>query len=131
MQDIHAALRSTRGAAVAVARLDLAKREVVYAGLGNIAGAVVTSTVARHMVSHNGTAGHQAQRIAEFSYPWSEDAALIMCSDGLTTHWSVQPYPGLLRHSAPVVAAVLYRDYLRGRDDATVLVAKRPLTALE
>jgi anti-sigma regulatory factor (Ser/Thr protein kinase) len=124
LQDIHAALRSTRGAAVAVARVDPARGEVVYAGLGNISGAVVSSGAVRHMVSHNGTAGHQAQRIAEFSYPWTQDSTLVMCSDGLTTHWSLQAYPGLLRQSSHVISAVLYRDYLRGRDDAAVVVAR-------
>jgi anti-sigma regulatory factor (Ser/Thr protein kinase) len=129
LQDVHAALRSTRGAAVAIARIDLANAEVAYAGLGNISGAIVTAGVVRHMVSYNGTAGHQAQKIAEFTYPWSPGAALIMCSDGLTTQWSVQPYPGLLRHSPEIIAAVLYRDFLRGRDDATVVVARPDETA--
>jgi anti-sigma regulatory factor (Ser/Thr protein kinase) len=124
LQDVHAALRSTRGAAVAVARIDSARAEVSYAGLGNILGAIVTAGVVRHMVSYNGIAGHQAQKIAEFTYPWSPAAALIMCSDGLTTQWSVQPYPGLLRHGPEVIAGVLYRDFVRGRDDATVVVAK-------
>jgi anti-sigma regulatory factor (Ser/Thr protein kinase) len=127
--DVHAALRSTRGAAVAIARVDVKNAEVLYAGLGNISGAIVSAGVVRHMVSYNGTAGHQAHKIAEFAYPWSPDGALIMCSDGLNTQWSVQPYPGLLRHSPEVIAAVLYRDFLRGRDDATVVVARRHETA--
>jgi hypothetical protein len=47
-----------------------------------------------------------------------------MHSDGLTSHWSLDAYPGLrLRHPA-LVAAVLYRDYQRGRDDVTVVVGK-------
>jgi anti-sigma regulatory factor (Ser/Thr protein kinase) len=129
LQDVHAALRSTRGAAVAIARINITNAELSYAGLGNIAGAIVTSGVVRHLVSYNGTAGHQAQKIAEFRYPWSPGATLIMCSDGLTTQWSVQPYPGLLRHSPEVIAAVLYRDFLRGRDDATVVVARPEETA--
>ncbi|HET8548283.1 MAG TPA: SpoIIE family protein phosphatase [Bryobacteraceae bacterium] len=129
LQDVHAALRSTRGAAVAIARVDLRRAEVVYAGLGNISGAIVTAGVVRHLVSYNGTAGHEARKIAEFTYPWSPDGALIVCSDGLTTQWSVRPYPGLLRRSPELIAGVLYRDYLRGRDDATVVVAKQAETA--
>ena len=124
LHDIHAALRSTRGAAVAITRIDLARSLVVFAGLGNIAAAIVTPSVVRHMVSHNGTAGHQAQKIADFTYPWAQGSILVMCSDGLSTHWSLQQYPGLLRHSSQSIAAVLYRDYRRGRDDAAVVVAR-------
>ena len=38
------------------------------------------------------------------------------------TRWNLADYPGLaLRHPA-VIAAVLLRDFDRGRDDATVVV---------
>ena len=40
VQKVHRALRGTRGAAVAVASLDRAKRCVRYAGIGNIAGSL-------------------------------------------------------------------------------------------
>jgi hypothetical protein len=47
-----------------------------------------------------------------------------MHSDGLSSHWSLDPYPGLrLRHPA-LIAAVLYRDFSRHRDDVTVLVGR-------
>ena len=47
-----------------------------------------------------------------------------MHSDGMTTRWKLGSYPGLDRHTPATVAGVLYRDTLRGRDDATVLVAR-------
>ena len=117
---IHDALRGSRGAAVAVARLDRSRAVVTYAGVGNIAGAIVTDGTARHLVSNNGTAGHDARRINEFAYPWSDDAVLVMHSDGLGSRWQLDQYPGLIRHHPAVVAAVLYRDWSRGRDDVTV-----------
>jgi len=48
---------------------------------------------------------------------------LIQHTDGLGTHWDVDRYPGLLGRSPSLIAAVLYRDFNRGRDDVTVLVA--------
>ena len=58
---LHAALRATRGAAVAVARHRLRARKLVrFAGVGNIAGVARTaSEPVRHLVSHNGIAGHE------------------------------------------------------------------------
>jgi anti-sigma regulatory factor (Ser/Thr protein kinase) len=120
----HGALRSTRGAALAVADIDLAG-EVRYAGVGNIAGMTYAPGGARHMVSHSGIVGHEARKIQEFVYPWSQDSLLVMHSDGLATHWNLDQYPGLAGRHPSLIAGVLYRDFTRGRDDAIVVVAKR------
>jgi hypothetical protein len=115
-------LRSTRGAAVSIAALDGGRLH--YTGVGNISGAVATPGGTQRMVSMNGTLGHQSHRMQQFSYPWSAESTLVMCSDGLSTQWRLDPYPGLLTRHPSVVAGVLYRDFARGRDDMTVLVAR-------
>ncbi|HEY9430963.1 MAG TPA: ATP-binding SpoIIE family protein phosphatase [Blastocatellia bacterium] len=120
----HGALRSTRGAALAVADLDLTQ-EVRYAGVGNIAGVTLAPGVARHMVSYAGIVGHEVRKIQEFVYPWTQDSLLVMHSDGLATHWNLDQYPGLAVRHPSLIAGVLYRDFARGRDDVTVVVAKK------
>jgi anti-sigma regulatory factor (Ser/Thr protein kinase) len=123
MQNFHRVLSGSRGAAAACARLNVAGMTVDYAGVGNISGSVVTRDRSRGMVSHNGTLGVQLLRTQQFDYEWPLGSRVVMHSDGLSARWSVPAYPGLhLRHSA-VVAAVLYRDFVRRRDDATVVVA--------
>ena len=124
LADIHLALRSTRGAAVAVAALDPIKREIRYAGVGNIAGAVLTGDETRSMVSHNGTVGHEVRKIQEFTYAWPPGALVIMHSDGLQTQWRLDRYPGLSSRAPAVIAGLLYRDFSRGRDDVTVAAVK-------
>jgi anti-sigma regulatory factor (Ser/Thr protein kinase) len=125
LERIHGALRPTRGAAVAVAELDRAAKVVRYAGVGNIAAAVVpASGPVRRLVSYAGTAGHQAHKIQEFTYPWDSNSLLVMHSDGLISHWSFDAYPGLTLRHPSVIAGVLYRDYVRGKDDVTVVVAQ-------
>jgi anti-sigma regulatory factor (Ser/Thr protein kinase) len=121
---IHDALRGSRGAAVSVARIDGARGVMTYAGLGNVAGVVASGDEVRHVVSGNGTAGHDAGRINEFSYPWPTDALLIMHSDGLGSRWQLERYPGLRERHPALIAGVLYRDWSRGRDDVTVLAAR-------
>jgi anti-sigma regulatory factor (Ser/Thr protein kinase) len=123
MQNFHRALPGTRGAAAACARLQAADLTVNYAGVGNISGAVVTPERSRGMVSHNGTLGVQLLRSQQFEYEWPVGSRVVMHSDGLSTRWSVSAYPGLLQRHSAVVAAVLYRDFGRRRDDATVVVA--------
>ena len=126
---VHQALRHTRGGAVAVARIDPASATVAFAGLGNIAASVVVpGSAARRMVSHNGTAGHNARKIQAFDYPCASGGVLVMHSDGLSSGWSLDAYPGLARMHPLLGAAVLYRDFARGRDDATVVLARMPVT---
>jgi len=107
-----------------VVRVDQAQRLVRYVGVGNIAGAVVSQGVVRRMVSHNGTAGHIAPRIREFTYPWSGSATIILHSDGLSSKWDLDAYPGLATSHPSLIAGVLFRDYRRGNDDASIAVMR-------
>lgn len=120
----HEALRQTRGAAMAVARVEPGAGRLRYAGVGNISGVVLGGERQQNMVSHSGTVGHQMRRVQEFVYEWGAGAVLVMHSDGLTTSWRLDRYPGLLRRHPSLVAATLYRDATRGRDDATVVVLR-------
>ena len=124
LEAVHDGIRHTRGAAAAMAEVSAPRAVVTFAGVGNIGASIVNNGSVRQAVSHNGTLGHQARVFREYSYPWSKDSLLVMYSDGLGTHWSLADYPGLhLRHPG-VIASVLYRDFNRGRDDVTVVVAK-------
>jgi anti-sigma regulatory factor (Ser/Thr protein kinase) len=121
----HLAMKSSRGAAVAFARINLETLQVEYCGVGNTVGLIQTSTGTRRMVSHNGTAGVQTSRVQEFIYTWEADAALILHSDGISTHWSLEKYPGLMLRHPSVIAGVIYRDFKRGKDDAAIFVFKK------
>jgi anti-sigma regulatory factor (Ser/Thr protein kinase) len=121
---IHAGLRATRGAAVAVAEVTQDASTVRFAGLGNIAAALVGPTASRSLVSHNGIAGHEMRKIQEFTYDWPPDALLVMHSDGMSARWDLGRYRGLAQRHPSVVAGVLYRDFSRGRDDALIVVVR-------
>jgi anti-sigma regulatory factor (Ser/Thr protein kinase) len=124
LERMHAALRPTRGAAVSVAEVDLAARTVRYAGVGNIAATVWAPGATRSLVSHNGIVGHEMRKVQLFEVPLPPQALLVMHSDGIATRWQLEKYPGLALRDPAVIAAVLYRDFCRGRDDATVVVAR-------
>ncbi len=124
LEAMHAALASTRGAAVAVAEIDLDAQVIRYAGVGNISGTICASGACRSMVSHNGTIGHEARKFQEFTYPFPPGASLVMHSDGLSARWNIEAYPGLVNRDPTLIAGVLYRDWQRGRDDSTVLVVR-------
>jgi anti-sigma regulatory factor (Ser/Thr protein kinase) len=121
----HQALRSTRGAAISIARIDRATKKVTFAGVGNVAAQIYSGAkLAQHLVSVNGTAGHQTNRLHEFTYPWPDDGMLIVHSDGLSTSTSTESRSGLALRDPTLIAGVLYRDFSRGTDDSTVVVVQ-------
>jgi anti-sigma regulatory factor (Ser/Thr protein kinase) len=125
VHSIHSALRGTRGAAVAVASVEIDDAKVRFAGLGNIAGTIVGSEKSQAMVSHNGTAGHEVRQIKEFVYPWSRESIIVMHSDGLSSSWNASAFPGFHRQHPAVMAALLYREAERKRDDACIIVGRQ------
>jgi anti-sigma regulatory factor (Ser/Thr protein kinase) len=121
---IHRALGSTRGGAGAVATLDIGASALKYCGIGNISGILYVDYKSRHLISHNGTLGHNARKIQQVDFDFPRGALLIMHSDGLATHWSLDDYPGLAARHPALIAAALYRDHDRGRDDVSVVVMR-------
>lgn len=119
---IHAALRATRGAAMAIA--SLAGEEVTFTGVGNISGVLQGPDSRQNLVSENGTLGHQMRRVRSFTYRAPANAVLILHSDGLTSRWDLSQHPGLAARHPSLIAGVLYKRYERGTDDVTVVVAR-------
>lgn len=124
LHDTHDALKKTRGAAFALAKIEWEKGLLSFIGIGNISASIVVAGSSRSMASYNGTVGHVMERAQEFTYPWNSNSVLVMHSDGLATRWNLDQYPGIWNKSPSTMAAVLQRDFYRGRDDVTVLVAK-------
>ena len=122
---LHQTLRETRGAVAAVAEIEWDKRELRWAGAGNIAGTLVpVEGKASSLISHSGTVGQNVTRFQEFTHPWPDAGLLILHSDGLSNRWALEPYPGLTRKDPSLIAGVLYRDFASRQDDVVVLVGR-------
>ncbi len=125
VEGLHDALSRTRGAAVAVARLDTARAVLSYCGVGNIAGRLLGADgSSAHLISHGGTAGQSLGRVQLFEHPLPPGALMVLHSDGVATRWNLDDRPGLAARHPGLVAGVLYRDYRRQRDDAGVLAVR-------
>jgi len=128
LQTAHELLRVTRGAALAAARIDYRGDDVRFAGIGNVGGLVYDGAVRRALVSHNGIVGHNMRKVQEFAAPFPPGALCVLYSDGIQSQWDLGDYPGLHVRAPALVAAVLMRDFIRRRDDAMVLVARRRMS---
>ncbi|MBQ0855509.1 SpoIIE family protein phosphatase [Streptomyces sp. BH-SS-21] len=123
MQEVHRALRGTRGAAVAIARLEPGGR-VLFCGTGNITATLLTPTSRASLLSHPGIAGHTTHRLRTHEYRMPDQGMLVMHSDGLSDRWSAADLAGLLHHPPAVIATGLLRQAATRRDDASVVIAK-------
>ncbi|WP_177331161.1 ATP-binding protein [Pseudomonas sp. NBRC 111119] len=122
LQALHHAMSGTRGGAVAVAQYNGASNRLAFTGIGNIGACLVAGTQQRGLASLPGIVGGQFRKTQVFDYADLNGNVLIMYSDGLQSRWNLQDYPGLVHRHPAVIAAVLHRDFCRGRDDVTVLV---------
>ena len=122
LEDIHQAMIGTRGGAVAIAQIDTAFDTLKFIGIGNIGASLVAADKSRGIASHPGIVGGQYRKAQAFDYAQINGQLLIMYSDGLQSRWNLADYPGLVHCHPAVIAAVLHRDFCRGRDDVTVLV---------
>jgi len=120
MRRANTLMSKTRGGAAACARLMGDK--ISYAGVGNISGTLMSTGKSQGMVSQNGTLGNFQRRGLQFEYAREPGARLIMYSDGISGRWELKNRADLLVRHPAIIAAAIYRDYGRGRDDATVVV---------
>lgn len=120
LDDIHVAMTGTRGGALAIAQFD--GEALRFVGIGNIGACLIAPDTSRGLASHPGIVGGQYRKAQPFDYAHANGHLLIMYSDGLQSRWNLQDYPGLVHRHPAVIAAVLHRDFCRGRDDVTVLV---------
>lgn len=119
---MHAAMRSTRGAAAAIIKINSLTRTIDFAGIGNISCSLLNDGRSQSMVSYNGTLGHQMRKVQQFQYSYQPSDVLLMQSDGLMTQSKLGFPSTLLSQSPSVIAPLLFSEQVRGRDDATLLV---------
>lgn len=123
----HTGLKYTRGVVMGVIAIDAKARQAVFSGVGNISGMLYAGGQQHHLLSIDGVVGYNMRTARDHVLPWAGDGAVVLASDGISTRWNVTRYPGLLARHPALVAAVLYRDFARDNDDATVAVAmERP-----
>ncbi|WP_242916444.1 stage II sporulation protein E [Pontibacter liquoris] len=129
IRDLHLAIKRTRGAVGFAARI--LPHTITYCGVGNIAGKLYNGEFStnnppyKNIISYNGILGHNVPNtLNNQQLEWSRSKTLILHSDGLKSRWDLSKYPGLHRHHATVIAAVLYKDFCRHTDDTLVVVCK-------
>ncbi|WP_265562173.1 SpoIIE family protein phosphatase [Sphingomicrobium arenosum] len=124
LDEMGEAMRGTRGGVASLVRVDSENRRLDYAGIGNISTLVRRGGDFRRLAVRDGLLGSGRSKAHVESHDVDEDTIVIMHSDGINTLRDLATRTSLLHRSAPLIASRLLSDNLRGRDDASVLVAR-------
>lgn len=126
LSEMHGALRKTRGAVCMICALDYPDNSLNFCGIGNIAAKLISSHQVVNCTSYNGVVGYTMPgTFHDKKIEWPDRSLLVVHSDGINTRWNLTDYPGIEEHHPSLIAAVLYKNHNRGRDDSLVLVVKR------
>jgi anti-sigma regulatory factor (Ser/Thr protein kinase) len=121
---LDAAMQETRGAALSVVAIDTTLRQMQFSGVGNVDGRVLAGGTSEHLIPQNGIVGHGMPAPRSISVAWPVGSRLVMHSDGILPRWRVDAYEGSATIHPGLLAGLIYRDFARDRDDATVLVLR-------
>jgi hypothetical protein len=118
-------VRRTRGLVASVAVMNKQRSSWSICGVGNIITRLYTGIEYRNYMSYNGTVGLNIPKSMNPTViPTERNQHLIMCSDGVTTRWSLNAYPSIFKYDPTVVAGAIFKDFSRGNDDTSILIAK-------
>lgn len=127
LRAVDDALQRTRGAVMAVARVDLQLRQIEHAAIGDVRTSTYRPRESRRFSSVAGVLGAADQRgrkcVAERE-PMQDREVIVMSSDGITTRADISDELLLLGRHPIVIAAHLLEHFGRSNDDAMVLVAR-------
>lgn len=123
MQRMHERLRTTRGAAVFGLWMD-GEEALRYTGAGNVAGRLISGTADQSLATAHGTLGLQVRRFDLSAAKRPPHALALLHSDGVQTRWPGNALAPLLARDPTLLAARIFCDYARGRDDACIVVLR-------
>lgn len=118
----HSGLKETRGAAIAVGRIDFHTGKFQHIGIGNVETRIYGIPEIANPSCTNGTLGMSIERIRTDEYFYTKGMILVMFSDGISQRIEIES--AMLRKTPQEISNFILDNYARDYDDATVLVLK-------
>lgn len=114
-------LRVTRGVAMGLAVVDLAKNEVSFAGIGNTR-ALMSGLKQFRFSSDYGIVGAGYRRLVVETVPIFAGDLLVLSTDGVSERMVIPPWTGSAGASLKELAVQTLDEWSDGADDAAVLI---------
>jgi phosphoserine phosphatase RsbX len=123
MQGLHTCLKGTRGAVVALCRLNTKTGELIYLGIGNITVRIFGPRNARFVLG-DGIVGYMMTTPREQIFKLFAGDILVMYSDGIKEHFEPYECRGLLTGTAKSIAVGLLNQFGKKDDDASCIALR-------
>lgn len=121
----HEMLAKTRGVVAALASLSLKESAMFWAGVGNVEGWIVRADRSRSpqsIIQFGGVVGYRLPKITGLErMPLSPGDRMIFTTDGMDTESTAALN---MTEPLPKLAGSLLRRFVKGTDDALVLIAE-------
>lgn len=125
IRQMHEKVRRTRGLVASIAIFEKNTNQWKICGVGNILSRMYNGIEYKNYMSYNGAIGLNIPNTMNASvFSVDRNQHLIMCSDGIQSRWDLTRYPSIFKYDNTVLAAILYKDFGRGTDDTSSLIAK-------
>jgi phosphoserine phosphatase RsbX len=126
LERCHGALRRTRGVVMTLAWFDLQKRELAWAGVGNVEarlvrGAAVIGDSHDSALVLSGVVGYNLPRVQPQVVPLHPGDAVAFATDGIEPQYSESLAPGV---PAQTLAERILENHGKGTDDALAVVVR-------
>jgi phosphoserine phosphatase RsbX len=126
LERCHAALRKTRGVVMTLAWFDLERRELAWAGVGNVEARLVRGAAVYGDRHHSalvlgGVVGYNLPRVFVNRMSLEPGDAVAFATDGIETDYSVSLAPGV---PAQWLAERILERHAKGTDDALAVVVR-------
>lgn len=122
LEGCHRALRGTRGAVLAIARIERENGKLIHSGLGNIETRVVTAEKVYHPVTVHGIVGHQARKFRSEEIPFQPGDLLLMHSDGISDRFELSTKAR--GRDLQLLASQIAHEHGRHHDDQLLLIVR-------
>ncbi|WP_322814918.1 SpoIIE family protein phosphatase [Chloroflexus sp.] len=122
MRQADRALVGSRGAVMALLRLNADQHTAEFVGVGNI-GAQVYSDLLIKPISKNGIVGYRLPQLLRLSYTYNSGDTFVLYSDGISSRFTTEMPPDLHQSPQHIADEILHR-FGKDSDDATVVVVR-------
>ncbi|MEO7975539.1 SpoIIE family protein phosphatase [Flavobacterium sp.] len=125
IRDIHTKVKKSRGLVATIAVVDFNSEVWKICGVGNISTRIYDGMENKTYTPYNGIIGHNIPRtLNATTVPYKKHQIIVMHSDGLRTRWNLNDMTSIFKQHPGIIASALYKENLRGTDDASILVGK-------
>lgn len=125
LRDINIKVKKSRGLVATIASVDYKSENWSICGIGNISTRIYDGLENKTYTPYNGIIGHNIPRTLNNTIvPYKKHQIIVMHSDGLRTRWNLNDMTSILKQSSSILASSIYKENVRGNDDATILVGK-------